>query len=119
MKLISMKRIEVLVPGDKLREVREAIKNAGAGGFVILSGKGQGKGERQEIGGSRGTARHLAEYNSIESVMTVVDDSKVDAVVTSVLFAASTGKKGDGKIFITDIHDAYDIGSKQKGAQGL
>ena len=114
-----MKRIEALVPGDKLREVREAIKGAGAGGFLILSGKGQGEGARPEVSSARGTGRRIAEYNSIESVMTVVDDSKVESVVSAILNAASTGTKGDGKIFITSIDEAIDIGTKQKGASTL
>ncbi|MGI0008848.1 MAG: P-II family nitrogen regulator [Nitrosopumilaceae archaeon] len=109
-----MKRIDILVPGDKLREVGEAIKNSGAGGFLVVSGKGQGKGDRPSVGGGRGTARYVAEYNSIESVMTIVDDSKADKVVNAVIKATSTGSKGDGKIFVTTIDDAYDIGSKQK-----
>ena len=31
-----MKRIDILIPGDKLREVREAIKKSGAGGFLMF-----------------------------------------------------------------------------------
>ena len=114
-----MKRIEALVPGDKLREVREAIKSSGAGGFLVVSGKGQGEGARPEVSSGRGTGRHVAEYNAIESVMTVVDDSKADSVVSAILNAASTGNKGDGKIFITSVDEAVDIGSKQKGAGAL
>ena len=114
-----MKKIEALVPSDKLREVNEAIKKAGAGGLLVLTGKGQGKGERPEVAGERGTSRHVAEYNAIESVMTVVDDSVADAVVSAITDAASTGSKGDGKIFISSIDEVVDIGSKQKGTQAL
>ena len=114
-----MKRIEILIPLDKLREAREAVNKLGAGGFLVVSGKGQGKGDRPSVGGARGTARHVAEYNSIESIMTVVDDSKVSAIVNAVLDATSTGSKGDGKIFVTTVEDAYDIGSKQKGASAI
>jgi len=111
-----MKRIEALVPSDKLREVREAIKSSGAGGLLILGGKGQGSGERPEISGGRGTGRHLAEYNTIESIMTVVDDSKAQSVVSAILNAASTGSKGDGKVFVTTVDEAFDIGTKQSGS---
>lgn len=114
-----MKKIEALVPGDKLREVRDAVKSAGATGFLIVSGKGQGKGERPQVGSGRGTSRHVAEYNSIESVMAVVDDSKANAVVDAIANAASTGSKGDGKIFISTVDEVVDIGTKQKGANAL
>lgn len=114
-----MKRIEILIPGDKLREAREAVIKLGAGGFLAISGKGQGKGERPSVGGGRGTSRHIAEYNPIESIMTVVDDSKVSAIVNAVLEATSTGSSGDGKIFVTTVEDAYDIGTKQKGTSAI
>ena len=112
-----MKRIEVFFPSDRLREVQDAIKNAGASGFFLSSGKGQGKGERPKVGGARGTGTRIAEYNLIESIITVVDDPISEKVVNAILDAASTGNKGDGKIFITNIDAAVDIGSKSRGAQ--
>jgi len=114
-----MKKIEAVIPSDKLREVKEAVKNSGAGGLLIVTGKGQGKGQRPELTKGRGTGRYIAEYNSIESVMTVVDDSQVDNIVSAILVAASTGNKGDGKIFITSVEESIDIGSKQKGTSSL
>lgn len=114
-----MKRIEAVIPSDRLREVREAVKNAGATGLLILSGKGQGAGQRPMRSDMRGTARHLAEYNTIESVMTVVDDSMVDKVVDAILEAASTGSKGDGKVFVSDVTQIADIGTKKKGEGAL
>ncbi|NIP61956.1 MAG: P-II family nitrogen regulator [Nitrosopumilaceae archaeon] len=114
-----MKRIEALVPSDRLREVREAIKNSGASGLYITSGKGQGAGDRPMVGGARGTGRHTAEYNSIEAVVTVVDDSIADKVTDAIVEAASSGNKGDGKIFVTNIDGAIDIGSKKKGGDAL
>jgi len=114
-----MKKIEAIIPSDKLRAVQEAIKNTGVGGILILTGKGQGKGQRPEMTSGRGTGRYIAEYNSIESIMTVVDDSKVDAIVSAIIDTASTGSKGDGKIFVTTVEESIDIGSKQKGSGSL
>ena len=51
--------------------------------------------------------------------MTVVDDSIADAVVSAITNAASTGSKGDGKIFITSVDEVVDIGSKKKGTEAL
>jgi len=48
-----------------------------------------------------------------------VDDSKVDAIVSAITAAASTGSKGDGKIFISTIDETVDIGSKEKGSNAL
>ncbi|MGI0011181.1 MAG: P-II family nitrogen regulator [Nitrosopumilaceae archaeon] len=113
-----MKRIESFVRTDKTGIVVDAIKKAGAKGLTVFSAKGQGEGERPIVGVSRGTKRQVVEYNEIDSIVTIVDDSKVDAVVTAIVSAAGTGSKGDGKIFVSTI-DVVDIGTSQKGSTAL
>ncbi len=51
--------------------------------------------------------------------MTVVDDSKVNSVLSAILKAGYTGTKGDGKIFVSNIDEVIDIFSKAKGMQAL
>lgn len=36
-------------------------------------------------------------------------------VVDDILSRLSTGEASDGKIFVKDIHEAYDIGTKASG----
>jgi len=50
------------------------------------------------MGDPRGTGRHKAEFNSVDSIMTVVDDTKAESVVLAIVGAVGTGSKGDGKI---------------------
>jgi len=114
-----MKRIEAFVQTDKTSLVVDAIKKAGAKGLTVFSGRGQGKGKRPMVESSRGTARHVAEYNEVDSIVTIVDESNVDAFIVAIINAAGTGSKGDGKIFVSTIDDAIDIGSKQKGSIAL
>ncbi len=47
--------------------------------------------------------------------MTVVDDSEVEKVIKAILDTASTGSSGDGKIFISNVAEAVDIGTKKRG----
>ncbi len=54
--------------------------------------------------------------NQSNTLVTIVDDSKVDSVVSAITDAASTGTKGDGKIFISPIDEAVDIATKAKGS---
>lgn len=51
--------------------------------------------------------------------MTVVDDSDVDKVIKAILDTISTGSPGDGKIFVSSISEAIDIGSKKRGQVAL
>lgn len=110
-----MKRIEAIIAAEKVSAVSEALKRAGVGGATILDAKGRGRGEKPQIQTGRGTKRLAAEFSVRANVMTVVDDSEVDKVVKAILDTASTGSSGDGKIFISSVGEAIDIGTKKRG----
>ena len=110
-----MKRIEAVIRSDKLNDVVDALKREKVGGLTVTQSRGRGAGERPLVGGSRGTAQYEAEFASGNTVVTIVDDSKVDATVSSIIDAAHTGVKGDGKIFITNVENSIDISTKEKG----
>jgi nitrogen regulatory protein P-II 1 len=48
-----------------------------------------------------------------------VDDSEVDKVVQTILDTVSTGSPGDGKIFVSAITEAIDIGTQKRGNEAL
>jgi nitrogen regulatory protein P-II 1 len=43
----------------------------------------------------------------------------VDSVISKILDSASSGLAGEGKIFVSDIDDVVDIGTKQRGEGAL
>lgn len=114
-----MKRIEAIIKTTKCKPVVEALKQIGVGGMTILDGRGQGAGARPLVAGLRGTARFIAEFNSQNSLFVIVDDSRVEQVISAITNAAGTGSKGDGKIFVTPVEEVVDIGSKKKGISAL
>ena|SRR5205807_2832589 len=114
-----MKRIEAIIAAEKVRSVNDALKRAGVGGATILDAKGRGKGEKPSLQQSRGTGRAQSEFSSRANIMTVVEDSDVDKVVKAILDTVSSGSPGDGKIFISTVSEAIDIGSKKRGGTAL
>ena len=52
-------------------------------------------------------------------VTIVVDDSAVDTVVDTIVTAASTGKIGDGKIWVTDVDRLVRIRTGEEGADAI
>jgi len=110
-----LKNIGAVIASEKVGMVVDALKKIGVGGFTVLDAKGRGKGKRSQLAGSRGTGSYTAEFNTKNYVFTVVDDYLVDKVICAIIDAAGTRSAGDGKIFVTTIDDAIDIGSKQKG----
>ena len=104
-----------MVPNVKRKAVCEAIIKAGAGGVTISETRGKGAGTRPTFTGAKGTTRYVAEYSRTDTITTIVDDSKVNAIVKAVMNTVHTGAKGDGKIFVSPIDETYDITTGQKG----
>jgi len=110
-----MKRIEAIIKVDKLNSVVDALGKIGVIGLTVLRSQGRGTGERPEIGGARGTTKYASAYSNSNMLITVVDESKVDPVVSAITDVASTGNRGDGKIFICTVDESVDIATKKKG----
>jgi nitrogen regulatory protein P-II 1 len=114
-----MKRIEAIVGGEKVLAVNEALKNAGVGGCTILDAKGRGKGEKPVVETGRGTGRYTSEFSVRSDIVIIVEDSDVDKVIKTIVDTVSTGSAGDGKIFISQINEAVDIGTKKRGQTAI
>ncbi|MDE1766256.1 MAG: P-II family nitrogen regulator [Thaumarchaeota archaeon] len=113
-----MKRVEAVVSYNKLDAVVEALKKAGVGGITIFEARGWGRASKTVKDTEKSTNTYT-KFNVKSYVLTVVDDSIVDKVISVILAAASTGSVGDGKIFIDNIDTAVDIGSGQKGVHAI
>jgi len=103
-----MKRIEAIVPKQVSRQVIFAIRKIGADAVTFMESFGQGEGERPEIAGKQ------ADFNLTTVIISIVNDSQLDSVVSAIMDVTHTGQKKDGKIFITNVEEAYDISTKQK-----
>ncbi|MGQ0606009.1 MAG: P-II family nitrogen regulator [Candidatus Nitrosotenuis sp.] len=109
-----MKRIEVIIPSNRLNLVVSAIEETGVSGITITESKGRGKAIRPSLRSSRGTSTQIAEYNNLATIITIVEDSKIEQVVDAILNVASTGSSGDGKIFVSSVDYVIDIQTKRK-----
>jgi nitrogen regulatory protein P-II 1 len=114
-----MKRIDAIIQEDKLDVVTDALKEIGVSGVTIIQSRGIGAGERPVLRGARGTAKFVAMFNRLETIMTIVDDSNVELAVKAIMNAAHTGTAGDGKIFVSNVEEAFDIATKQSGTNIL
>ena len=103
-----------MIPTMKRNDVIDGIIKAGAQGVTLVESRGKGAGDRPMVGGARGTAKFIAGYNRTDTITTIVNDSKLDAVVSAIIDKAHTGSKGDGMIFVSTVDEAYKIGTKEK-----
>ncbi len=113
-----MKKIEAIIPEEKMDPVFNALKNLSISGFTYFTVKGRGSRPRPQVSSGRG-GRFESAYNVNASIMVVVPDNKVDKVVDAITSHASTGLAGEGKIFIYNVDDAVDVGTKKHGESSL
>ena len=102
---IIMKRLDIIVKPDKVDVVVKAINKVGIGGLTVLHSSGQGSAEPPLVG----------QFFSGETIVVVVDDPKVNDIISAVTDVACTKNKGDGKIFVSNVEYAFDICSSQTG----
>jgi nitrogen regulatory protein P-II 1 len=114
-----MKKIEAVIPHARLELVLSALRDMGLGGLTYFESKGRGQNPRPTLRSGRGTSTYTPEFNLNTTLVVVTRDSAVDSVLDTILENSSTGLKGEGKIFVYELDDAVDIGSKSRGEAAI
>jgi len=112
-----MKMITAIIKPFKLDDVREAISEMGVQGMTMTEVKGFGR-QRGHTELYRG-AEYVVDFLPKVKLEVAVDDAVVDQVVEAISKSASTGKIGDGKIFISPIEQVVRIRTGETGAEAL
>ena len=113
----AMKRVEVIMPPEKLDELREALAEAGILGMTVREAKvfDRRTGRREVYRGSS----YVVDFTSkVEVVMTVQDD-----VVPSILQVLETmpgiGDGHDNSVFLSDVVEAVRNRTDERTAEGV
>ncbi len=112
-----MKLITAIIKPFKLDEVREALSAIGVQGITVTEVKGFGrqKGHTELYRG----AEYVVDFLPKVKIEAAVKDELLDQVVETIEKSASTGKIGDGKIFVFDLLQAIRIRTGETGADAL
>ncbi len=97
-----------MIKPEKVRAVLSALKEVGVTGITVVSARGQGRGIRPLLRDSKGMPLHTAEYNTMNSVSTIVNDSMVNAAMTAIAKVA-VSSKGSGKVFVFPVEEVMDL----------
>ncbi len=108
-----MKKIEAIIKPFKLEEVKEALADVGVQGMTITEVKGFGrqKGHKELYRG----AEYVVEFLPKVKIEIIVGDDVLEEVVKAIVKGASTGRIGDGKIFVSPVDDAIRIRTGESG----
>jgi len=112
-----MKLVTAIIKPFKLQDAREALSAVGVQGITVTEVKGFGrqKGHTELYRG----AEYVVDFLPKVKIEAAVGDDQVEQVVQAICKATSSGKIGDGKIFILPLEQAVRIRTGETGADAL
>ncbi len=108
-----MKLVEAIIKPFKVDDVRNALNEIGVQGLTVTEAKGFGrqKGHTELYRG----AEYVVDLVPKMKLEILVSDDQVEPVIEAITTSASTGKIGDGKIFVMPVSDAVRIRTGERG----
>ena len=112
-----MKLVTAIIKPFKLDEVREALSAIGVQGITVTEVKGFGrqKGHTELYRG----AEYVVDFLPKVKVEAAVKNTLLEQVIETIEKAASTGKIGDGKIFVFDLEQVVRIRTGETGEDAI
>jgi nitrogen regulatory protein P-II 1 len=112
-----MTKLEAIVQPNRFEQVKDALIELGVDGMTVseVRGHGRQKGHTETYRGREYETDLLPKVK----VELVLEDKLVDTVIDAILKTASTGKIGDGKIFLWKVDEAIRIRNQERGEAAL
>jgi nitrogen regulatory protein P-II 2 len=113
----NMKMITAVIKPFKLDDAREALSGIGVQGVTVTEVKGFGrqKGHTELYRG----AEYVVDFLPKIRLEIAVEDAMVERVIEVLCKTASTGKIGDGKIFVHNLEQVIRIRTGESGPDAL
>ena len=112
-----MKLITAIIKPFKLDDVKSALEGRGVHGLTVseASGYGRQKGHTEVYRGAEYTVDLVPKVR----LEVVVEDESVDDIVDAIVSSASTGKIGDGKVWVSSIETIVRVRTGERGSEAL
>ena len=112
-----MKLITAIIKPFKLDDVREALAALGVQGITVTEVKGAGrqKGHTEMYRG----AEYVVDFLPKVKIEIAINSATLDQAIEAISPAASTGKIGDGKIFVSNLEQVIRIRTGETGVDAL
>ena len=112
-----MKLVTFIVKPFKLDDVREALSDIGVQGITVTEVKGFGrqKGHTELYRG----AEYVVDFLPKVKIDIAIRDEMVEQAVEAITRVASTGKIGDGKIFVSNLEQVIRIRTGETGPEAV
>jgi nitrogen regulatory protein P-II 1 len=114
-----MKEIGIYIISGDLPKVMDILRKHNVGGISFYEIDGRGRTKHEEVGEmvrSYRTGRKITpEFAKRTKVETVVTDSSAKEIVEDLITNLGSESNPRGKVFVKEVSNAYEIGTKQSG----
>ncbi|MFC5366848.1 P-II family nitrogen regulator [Salinirubrum litoreum] len=113
----ELKLVMAYIRPDKLGDVKQALAEVGAPSLTVTDVSGRGS-QPAKKGQWRGE-EYVVDLHQKTKIECVVADVPYEDVVEAIRESAHTGEKGDGKVFVVDVAEAYQIRTGEAGSEAV
>jgi nitrogen regulatory protein P-II 1 len=112
-----MKKIEAIIKPFKLDDVKQALNDIGLQGMTVTEVKGYGrqKGHKEIYRG----AEYMVDFIPKIKIEIVVPAGRLNEALETIQKSASTGKIGDGKIFVMSLEEVIRVRTGETGVEAI
>src|SRR5262249_50705471 len=103
----KVKLIKSIIRPDKLEQVKETLTQFNVTGMTVTEVRGHGR-QKGHKAIYRGTEYSVTLLPKV-MLEVVVPDERAEEVITTIMSTARTGEIGDGRIFVLDVGDGYNV----------
>ena len=112
-----MKEVKAYIQPFMLQKVTDALREIHVRGMTVSELKGFGR-EKDESHPHH-TGESVVEFTPKVKLEIVCSDEECEAIAKAIRSAAHTGRRGDGKIFITKVDEAISIRTGDRGKEAI
>ena len=112
-----MKLVTAIIKPFKLDDVRESLQAVGVQGMTVTEVKGFGrqKGHTELYRG----AEYVVDFLPKVKIEAVIEDDMLEQALEVICNSASTGKVGDGNIFVSSLNEVVRIRTGETGSSAI
>ncbi len=118
-----MKEVTIIIKPEKLETIKQIVDKHECNGMTISTAMGCGtqKGHADDEERAHILKKGPVRINLLPKIRVdiVIPDAKLNDFIIDVCDGVSTGKVGDGKIFVSEIEDAIRIRTGERGDKVL
>ncbi|MBI5709276.1 MAG: P-II family nitrogen regulator [Candidatus Eisenbacteria bacterium] len=108
-----MKRVEAYIQPFMLQRVLRELREIHAHGLTICDVRGFGREKDESY--PHDSADYAVDFTPKVKLEILCQDGQVEAVVEAIIKGAHSGRRGDGKVFVTDVQRIVSVRNRETG----